>query len=152
MDCSPPGSPVMRFFRQEHWSGLPFPAPGDLPHPGTEPSVLRLLHWQMGSLPLEPPGKPTFERTVRNTDVNNLARAQKEVRNAEEKSRSSPVCMNRQQAGPGCQGTAGTPGWKPGCVTRSWSKADLGQESSSGAFKQESATTHPKAWGRRKES
>ena len=25
------------FFRQEHWSGLPFPPPGDLPHPGMEP-------------------------------------------------------------------------------------------------------------------
>ena len=26
----------MGFFRQEHWSGLPFPSPGDLPHPGVE--------------------------------------------------------------------------------------------------------------------
>ena len=24
------------FFKQEYWSGLPFPSPGDLPHPGTE--------------------------------------------------------------------------------------------------------------------
>ena len=28
------------FFRQEHWSGLPFPPPGDLPHPGMEPMSL----------------------------------------------------------------------------------------------------------------
>ena len=107
MDCSPPGSPVVRFSRQEHWSGLPSPAPGHLPDPGIEPSLLRLLHWQTGSLPLEPPGKPAFERTVRNTDVNNLARAQKEVGNTEEKSRASwrsPVCTNRRQAGPGCPG------------------------------------------------
>ena len=27
----------MGFFRQEHWSGLPFSSPGDLPHPGIEP-------------------------------------------------------------------------------------------------------------------
>ena len=27
----------MGFFRQEHWSGLPFPSPGDLPDPETEP-------------------------------------------------------------------------------------------------------------------
>jgi len=27
----------MGFFRQEYWSGLPCPPPGDLPHPGTEP-------------------------------------------------------------------------------------------------------------------
>ena len=26
----------MGFPRQEHWSGLPFPSPGELPHPGTE--------------------------------------------------------------------------------------------------------------------
>ena len=50
------------------------------------------------------------------------------------------------------QGTAGTPRWKPGCVARSWRKADLHQKSSSDAFKQESAITRPKAWGRRKEA
>ena len=27
----------MGFSRQEHWSGLPFPSPGDLPNPGIEP-------------------------------------------------------------------------------------------------------------------
>ena len=27
----------MGFFRQEYWSGLPFPSPGDLPDPGVEP-------------------------------------------------------------------------------------------------------------------
>ena len=30
----------VRFSRQEYWSGLPFPAPGDLPHPGIEPASL----------------------------------------------------------------------------------------------------------------
>ena len=29
--------PSMGFSRQEHWSGLPFPSPGDLPHPGIKP-------------------------------------------------------------------------------------------------------------------
>ena len=29
--------PSMGFSRQESWSGLPFPAPGDLPNPGIEP-------------------------------------------------------------------------------------------------------------------
>ena len=28
----------MGFFRQEHWSGLPFPSSGDLPDPGIEPT------------------------------------------------------------------------------------------------------------------
>ena len=30
----------MGFSRQEFWSGLPFPSPGDLPHPGIEPASL----------------------------------------------------------------------------------------------------------------
>ena len=31
------GPPFMGFSRQEYWSGLPFPPPGDLPNPGIEP-------------------------------------------------------------------------------------------------------------------
>ena len=30
----------MNFSRQEYWSGLPFPTPGDLPNPGIEPASL----------------------------------------------------------------------------------------------------------------
>ena len=44
--------------RQEYWSGLPFPSPGDLPDSGIEPHVLCLMHWQVSSLPLAPSGKP----------------------------------------------------------------------------------------------
>ena len=36
MDCRPPGSSSMGFSRQEYWSGLPFPSPGDLSDPGIE--------------------------------------------------------------------------------------------------------------------
>ena len=43
-----------RFSRQEYWSGLPCPPPGDLPNPGTEPRSSTL---QADSLPAEPPGK-----------------------------------------------------------------------------------------------
>ena len=55
--CQAPLS--MEFFRQEYWSGLPFPPPGNLPDPGIEhiPPAL-----QAGSLPSEPPGKPTIKR------------------------------------------------------------------------------------------
>ena len=36
-----PQAPLsMGFSRQEYWSGLPFPSPGDLPDPGIEPSLL----------------------------------------------------------------------------------------------------------------
>ena len=40
----------MGFSRQEHWSVLPFPSPGDLPDPGIEHSDPGLLHWQEDSL------------------------------------------------------------------------------------------------------
>ena len=36
--CQAPLS--MEFSRQEYWSGLPFPTPGDLPNPGSEPTSL----------------------------------------------------------------------------------------------------------------
>ena len=42
----------MNFSRQEYWSGLPCPPPGDLPVPGIKPASLCLLNWQLGSLPL----------------------------------------------------------------------------------------------------
>ena len=52
------------FSRQEYWSGLPCPPPGDLPDSRMEPSLLCLLHWQVGSLPLAPPGKPFLVKAV----------------------------------------------------------------------------------------
>ena len=45
----------MEFSRQEGWSGLPFPPPGDLRTQGMNQCLLHLLHWQAGSLPLAPP-------------------------------------------------------------------------------------------------
>ena len=45
----------MELPRQEYWSGLPFPSPGDRPHPGIETWSLAL---QADSLPSELPGKP----------------------------------------------------------------------------------------------
>jgi len=44
----------MGFSREEYWSGLPFPSPGDFPDPGIEPGSLAL---QADSLPTELPGK-----------------------------------------------------------------------------------------------
>ena len=46
------------FPRQEYWSGLPFPSPGDLPDPGIEPRSPTL---QVDSLLSEPPGKPNIK-------------------------------------------------------------------------------------------
>ena len=45
----------MGFSRQEYWSGLPCPPPGDLPNPGIQPRFPAL---QADSLPSVPPGKP----------------------------------------------------------------------------------------------
>ena len=51
--CQAPLS--MEFSRQEYWSGLLFPSPGDLPNPGIKPGSPTL---QADSLLSEPPGKP----------------------------------------------------------------------------------------------
>ena len=45
--------------RQEYWSGLPFPVPGDLPDPGSILHLLCLLHWQAHSVPLSHLGSPS---------------------------------------------------------------------------------------------
>ena len=45
----------MEFSRQEYWSGLPFPSPGDLPDPGIKPGSSAL---QADTLLSEPPGRP----------------------------------------------------------------------------------------------
>ena len=47
--------PSMGFSRQDYWSGMPFPPPGDLPNSGIEPKFPSL---QADSLPSETLGKP----------------------------------------------------------------------------------------------
>ena len=54
---------IVKFSRQEYWSGQLFPSPGDLPNPGIESRSPAL---QVDSLPAEPPGKP------KNTGVGSL--------------------------------------------------------------------------------
>ena len=65
MDCCPSGSSVhgisQGFSRQEYWSCLPFPSPGDLPDPGIKPRSPAL---QADSLPSEPQGKPIILPTI----------------------------------------------------------------------------------------
>ena len=58
MDYSPPGSSVHGVSQQEDWSGLLFPAPGDLPLPGAEPMSLDSPALQADFLITVPPGKP----------------------------------------------------------------------------------------------
>ena len=48
----------VEFSRQEYWSRLPFPPPGDLPHPGIKPSFPTSSALQATSFTAEPSGKP----------------------------------------------------------------------------------------------
>ena len=54
-------SKSMGFSRQEYWSGLPFPPPGDLPNPGIEPGSPAL---EADALTFEPPGKVFSNESV----------------------------------------------------------------------------------------
>ena len=49
------------FSRQEYWSGMPLPSPGDLPDPGIEPGSPAL---RVDTLPSELPGKPVPSNRV----------------------------------------------------------------------------------------
>ena len=53
----------MGFPRQEYWSGLPFPSPGDLPDPGIKPRSPALAG---GFFTTEPPGKPIRSQEIAN--------------------------------------------------------------------------------------
>ena len=70
MDAHPPGFSVRGFSRQEYWSQLSYPPPGDLPDPGIKPASLCLLHGQVDSLPSEPPGQPTMHIVLMFLKVN----------------------------------------------------------------------------------
>ena len=51
----------MGFPRQEYWSGLPFPSPGDLPYPGIEPTSPALAGRFFTTIPL---GKPYYAKYI----------------------------------------------------------------------------------------
>ena len=61
LDCSPSGSSVHGIFKQEYWSGLPFPTPGDLPDPGIEPTSPASSALAGGFFTTVPAGKPIFK-------------------------------------------------------------------------------------------
>ena len=63
----------MKFSRQEYWSGLPFPSPGDLPNPGIKPGSPAL---QADTLPSKPPGKPLY--CIKNSHIMSIEHWQSE--------------------------------------------------------------------------
>ena len=58
IDSSPSGPPSLGFSRQEYWSRLPFPSPGDLHNAGIEPGSPAL---QTDALPSDPLRKPILK-------------------------------------------------------------------------------------------
>ena len=58
MDCSPPGSSVCGISQARILGRLPFPSPGDLLEPGSNPCLLHLLGWQVDLLPQHHLGSP----------------------------------------------------------------------------------------------
>ena len=62
MDFGSPGDYPLGIFHARILDGGPFPTPADRPNPDPDikPAFLHLLHWQAGSLPLAPPGKPMY--------------------------------------------------------------------------------------------
>ena len=69
---TPQASLSIGFSGQEHWNGLPYSPPGDLPYPGIEPTSLISLAWQAGSLPLAPPRKSSTN-TLGKTQILSLS-------------------------------------------------------------------------------
>ena len=63
MDCSPPVSSVRGIFQARilEWVSISFSRGSIFPTQGSNPPLLVLLHWQAGSLPLAPPGKPYLQ-------------------------------------------------------------------------------------------
>ena len=64
VNCSLPSASVHGIPRQEYWSGLPFPSPGDLPNPGVEPVSRASPALSGGFFTTEPPGKPKLESNL----------------------------------------------------------------------------------------
>ena len=58
LHCRPPRFSAVGLSRQEYWSELPFPPPGDLPNQGSSPHLLRLLHCRRILCSLSRPGSP----------------------------------------------------------------------------------------------
>ena len=62
----------MRFSRQEYWSGLPFPSPGDLPDPRIKPTSPVSPALESGFFTTEPPGKPIWDSSKLKSEKKSL--------------------------------------------------------------------------------
>ena len=73
VDCQ--ASLSMEFSRQEYWSELSFPSPGDLPDPGIEPMSLASPALAGRFFTVEPPGKPIDQYQNQASDIGTIHRA-----------------------------------------------------------------------------
>ena len=64
MDSSLPGSSVHGILQARILEWVALPSSREFSWPGIEPHLLYRLHWQVGSLPLAPPGKPYTAQSV----------------------------------------------------------------------------------------
>ena len=69
LDCNRQTSLSMVFLKQEYWSGLPFPSPGDIPSPGIKPASPEFPALQTDSFPAELSGKPSSSHTLIITQI-----------------------------------------------------------------------------------
>ena len=93
----------MGFSRQEYWSGLPFPSPGDLRDPGIEPRFPAL---EADALTSEPPGKPTEELSKKDLhDPHNhdgvITHLEPDILECEVKRALGNITMNKASGGDG---------------------------------------------------
>ena len=70
------------FSRQEYWSALPFPSPGDVPNPGIKPGFPTL---QADALPSEPPGKPDQKSPKKTKAQDHMASQENSIKRLEKR-------------------------------------------------------------------
>ena len=68
MDCSPLGSSVHGILQARTLEWVSMPPQKVFPTQGLNPCLIHPLHWQVGSLPLAPPGKPTGRMPYKGED------------------------------------------------------------------------------------
>ena len=96
-DCNHQSPEFMRFSRQEYWSGLPCPSPGDLPDPGIKPSSPALAG---GFFTAEPPGNPIYFSAISDSQVFKI-RSLQLPRQEGESVKKNKITLKSSKAAPG---------------------------------------------------
>ena len=94
--------PSMGFSRQEYWSGLPFPSPGDLPDPGIKPRSPTL---EADALTSEPPAEELYKKDHHDPDNHNgvIIHLEPDILKCDVKWALESITMNKASGGDGIQ-------------------------------------------------